>query len=785
MMVSTRIYLFWFGFLICLSMPINGLTSQVYELKNHSVSQQLATSQLRKPKPAFNSVELNAPIGSEANPINLLMVVYNSPMVPWTQSMQKGFAQGVRESGLHINVFIESIYANVFHERLLDIDFSSLLRGKYSNVHFHGMYTESEIAKHHIDEFRELVSNNSDMPIFTFEYNQVSQTGAHLISTFEIEKQMIEKNIQLIKTQRENLKTIYLVLSKTVEMDFYERYFQQTVKNTLPDVDIVELKFDTKAQLEGLLARLPSSDALLFFPVFLNDETGQYTPRELLKIVNQVSSVPIYSLWSSMIGVGAVGGHLIDGEKLGKTAIESLIRAIQYQNYDSRLEITKEMFDAEQLARHNLSIPTSFSNPILINEKRTIWEDYPQEIMAFLFCGLLFIAIVVIYRQTILQNALNRAEELSKLKSNFLASVSHEIRTPINGIFGAIPLIKKGKLSPEQHKFVNLIEFSSDTLLTTMNDILDFSQLEAKTLVLEPIVFSPKNVIEGAFTYAKLVHNNPNVELVLIDNHLIDVPLYGDARRLKQVILNILSNAIKYTKKGSIILQASVKMVQQQYVLSVSVTDTGVGIAQKHKASIFKPFTQYNHNADKVSGTGLGLSLGRFFVELMGGEIHLESEENKGTSIEFTIPFVLSEEKVITDEIKSGDYQTQKSFKILIVEDNQINQTILQAQLESEFENLYFADNGQVCLDMLAHKPRFYDLIFMDIKMPVLSGDEATKRIRQGKVGDGYRNIAIIALTAHIAQEDEYDGLFNEVLSKPTPAEKILYTVHTVMQNTQ
>lgn len=229
-------------------------------------------------------------------------------------------------------------------------------------------------------------------------------------------------------------------------------------------------------------------------------------------------------------------------------------------------------------------------------------------------------------------------------------------------------------------------------------------------------------------------------------------------------------------------------MKEGKYCLNISITDTGVGISSDLQTKVFEPFSQFNLNNEAIGGTGLGLSLSKAFVELMSGTISLTSRLGQGTTVEFECPFELSAEPPLADVFDNIETEQTKAEslvknqlardpRILIVEDNEINQTILLAQLEKIYPYCHVVENGQLCLEVLKATPNYYDLIIMDIKMPIMTGDVAAKHIRSGYCGERNKHLPIVALTAHIAPEGEYSDIFNEQLTKPTPAEIIIKTV--------
>ncbi len=361
------------------------------------------------------------------------------------------------------------------------------------------------------------------------------------------------------------------------------------------------------------------------------------------------------------------------------------------------------------------------------------------------------------------------AEQAARAKSDFLATMSHEIRTPMNAVLGFLHVFEKGNLNTTQLDYINKITISAKGLLRIINDILDFSKIEANKMDLER---APFNIIANIDAVYSIMSFSAQEKMLTFQKSLDDdVPrmLLGDGERLNQVLLNLLSNAIKFTVEGTVALHVAVeeKINFQEYVLRFDVSDTGIGLSEEQISILFKPFTQADTSTSrKFGGTGLGLAISKRLVELMGGTITLKSEAGKGSTFTCLIPMQLPLESLVPYgregeiEITTEDIALQldkiKGKKILVAEDNLINQEIAAAMLE-EFEfNLDFADNGQEAVEKV-QKNR-YDLIFMDLQMPILNGLDATRAIRKlGKEGgenDYLKNIPIIAMTANVMSED-------------------------------
>ncbi|MEH6448782.1 MAG: ATP-binding protein [Oleispira sp.] len=387
-------------------------------------------------------------------------------------------------------------------------------------------------------------------------------------------------------------------------------------------------------------------------------------------------------------------------------------------------------------------------------------------------------------RKQALEQALIKAQDANTAKSQFLASMSHEIRTPMNGVIGMLHLLKEEPLNEKQTKYVTLAKSSADSLLSLINDILDVSKIEAGKLDIEIIDFDIRSLFSELVSSMTHRIKSQDLKLILEINNLTEQFVRGDPHRLKQILTNLLGNALKFTQQGEITIHAALvsslnnNEEDKDLLLQCVVSDTGIGIPNDKVDQLFNSFTQADSSTTReYGGTGLGLSIAKQLCQLMGGNIKVSSQLGQGSQFSFEIQLSHSDSQValqaLHHNIESSNIELQryKHQKILLVEDNAINQLVALGILENFEIKADIAGDGKEAIDILLQtSERYYSLILMDCQMPVMDGFHATRNIRKGDAGDSYRNIPIIALTANAMQGDREQCIqagMSDYLTKP------------------
>lgn len=373
-----------------------------------------------------------------------------------------------------------------------------------------------------------------------------------------------------------------------------------------------------------------------------------------------------------------------------------------------------------------------------------------------------------------------QAEEATKAKSRFLANMSHEIRTPLNGIIGTIDLLHHTKLSSEQAELMLSLKSSSTHLLEIVNDVLDISKIEADKLELFEGPCNLNTIIQQVISIntPRISGLKKNIALTAATDKNVEAEIIADESRIKQILINLVGNAVKFTDSGSVELLVSATLIDESLQeLNFEVRDTGIGISEQNIDTLFVPFTQIDSTATrKHSGTGLGLSICRKIIEEMGGRIWIESVLGKGSSFKFIIPvqinLVRKNQQVAISELLNSTSTEIKSLNILVAEDNGMNQLLATKMFKKIGYTIEIANNGKEAVELVNKKQ--YDLVFMDIHMPEMDGLEATACILKNT--EKTKSPIIIAMTANAVKEAETEYLnagMKDIVTKPFTIEQL------------
>ncbi len=378
-------------------------------------------------------------------------------------------------------------------------------------------------------------------------------------------------------------------------------------------------------------------------------------------------------------------------------------------------------------------------------------------------------------QRDIIEQEKEKAKQASKYKSLFLASMSHEIRTPLNGIIGMLNLLKDTSLTNKQKEFVDTIDVSSKSLLDIINDLLDYSKIEANQLHLESIPINIEETFNEAVRILQFKAKEKGLTLKMNFDNKLHKYYKADPVRLKQILINYCNNAIKFTSKGGVTINVyELERKEKTNKIKVEVKDTGIGISKENIKKLFKEFSQVDNSISrKFGGTGLGLAISMKLANMMNGEVGVESEEGKGSTFWFTAELELINN--IELKQKTENIKTTKNLKILLVEDNKINQRVAIYTLQKNNHKVDVANDGIEAIEKYK-KNHDYDVILMDIQMPNMNGYEATKEIRKYERENNIPATKIVAMTANAMKGEKEKCLdigMDAYISKPFTKEDL------------
>lgn len=542
--------------------------------------------------------------------------------------------------------------------------------------------------------------------------------------------------------------------------------------------------------------------------VSLTSKEGEQRHYLLLRIipVESIRNIWIFPVEYRSAELGIItksGGYVVQSKSMKSRTFADFIRGYNFEDdYNKVDELVKVLSTTESglLTYKNSKgedcywYYSSFGETLgldilgyipvdALNTHKTDWT------IVLMTCGLLFLLIVldgtyILHINRRLRETAKLAEAASLSKTRFLSTMSHDIRTPMNGIIGMTNIAKTHIHEPEQLKeCLDKVSLASDHLLTLINDILDISKVESGNMVLSPAAFSIEQLIDHLVDIMQVQIAEKEISFQIKKN--LPVPyLIADELRLNQIFINILTNAVKYTQKqGKIELTLSEEILPDNQVrLLYRVSDNGIGMSEEFQKTMYSRFSrELDSRINKTQGTGLGLAIVKQMVELMHGTLECQSALGEGTT--FTITFELKqasdEEANALMKASQPDEQTYRfdNLNILIAEDNDLNWEIIHELLKELDVNCERVENGQLCVDTIENAPEgTYDFILMDVQMPVMNGKEATKTIRQSKK-PFVQNIPIIAMTADAFAEDIQDCLdcgMNGHIAKPVDMKKVI-----------
>lgn len=480
---------------------------------------------------------------------------------------------------------------------------------------------------------------------------------------------------------------------------------------------------------------------------------------------------PVFTIFAHNVDRYA-GGAVVVPERLADMAID-IARGSEFSHSDNAA--IRLQFNAQQLDMWNIDASALPDDAEIVNEDPAVFSLESVLLIACAFMGIIMMMTIYIILKSrannkVLRLALAQADSANKSKSEFLANMSHEIRTPMNGVLGTLQVLERTTGEVKTRGLVSKAIYSANTLLTIINDILDYSKIEANKLSLEAHPFSMYAVVDSVVSDMTKDARQKGISLEVEADDTFEDGWLGDPVRTRQIVLNLVSNAVKFTEKGRVVVRLACDAEDNQHddVLTLTIIDTGIGMSDEAQRSLFERFTQADSSTTRrFGGTGLGMSITLNLVRMMGGDIQITSHEGEGTTIAVSLPLLRAE--LIANNTELTQAPDLEGVRILVAEDNAINRAVIESMLEPTKATVSVVENGELAVNAIRNGQ--FDIVLMDIQMPVMDGVEACTLIKQIR-----KDLTVIALTADAMGSDVERFLnvgFSAHIGKPIEINKL------------
>ena len=737
---------------------------------------------------------------------------------PWSNLFHRGIKNRSMESNIPINLYIEYLDQARMPGYWKSDAYLKHIKEKYEAKIIHSVLADDKFSATFAGKLGREIFNDA-----TLLY--ASSIEADLPENFLLKNifwrqhvQKYEKTIDFAIRLKPKTKNIYIVTDETPGNNERLRKLRDVVKKY---EGVFNVEFITQFYYDELLKKLselPKNSIIIYALVFSDLSGARFIPRQVAKDISEVSSAPVFSYWDTLLGTGVIGGHMVSAEQSGYQLLDYTLNGklpdqskLNYEASSGSYLIDWNAFSRFDFVEKNITDETIIKNktpsPLILYRYEITAAAVTITILALmvLYISYLYksrlktlkqlqksnldldlvrqsLAKRVQKRTKDLHQEKQKAEAANKAKSVFLSNISHDVRTPMNGVLSMLKVLKKTKTNAEQNKYIKMIEESGNQMVAMLNQILDYSRLSEKSapdnesISLQKIInqivsiYEPLALEKGVAVITSITDSSPIV--------------LGDKVLIKQLLNNFISNAIKYTESGNVTIKLDYTRKKGNHIsVKISVKDTGIGIPKEMQEKIFDRFEKVeNEYAQYQPGIGLGLNICQSISRTMNGAISLFSEPGKGSEFCFFVDLEISDallEETKTDEVS---LKIEPNITILLAEDESIARFATKYLLEDQGFHVLEAEDGLSAV-MKVEENIDVDLILMDINMPKLNGLDATKKIRSSK-NKNISKIPIIGLTASITEEQiktYYEVGINSVTTKPLNLNELYAAMNSVL----